>query len=250
VSGVDGASGATGPSGIAGISASGRIWYFRQADSDISGYESLQPDTPDSDPQDDMTAIVRNSSGEVLIEEFATDPGDPGITELPAGEYEFRFWSYVSNASGVTNLYFKIYKRNSGGTETLLFQVDSPEIDATSSNYYTALYVAVNPFSIANTDRLVIKVYGHTTNSSNLTVHFLHSGATPSNIRTAVTQGYVGPQGATGPTGVQGVTGVSGATGATGIGTAGVTGATGPAGATGPSGSAGGDDALIYAMIF
>jgi len=235
-----GITGATGATGVAGISASGRIWYFRQADSDISGYESLQPDTPDLDPQDDMTAVVINTGGQVLIEEFATDAGDPGVTEIPAGEYEFRFWGYVSDASGSTNLVFKFYKRTTGGTETLLFEVDSPEINATSSNYYTALSVAVSPFTVADTDRIVVKVYAETTHTSNVTAHFLHSGATPSNIRTAITQGYVGPQGATGATGVAGPTGPSGAIGITGAtGVIGVSGATGVEGVTGPQGATG-----------
>ena len=244
-----GTTGATGATGVAGISASGRIWYFRQTNSDISGYESLQPDTPDSDPQDDMTAVVNNTTGQVIIEEFATDAGDPNLTEIPAGEYEFRFWGYVSDASGSTNLVFKVYKRNTGGTETLLFEIDSPEINATASNYYTALSVAVSPLAIAETDRVVVKVYAETTHTSNVTAHFLHSGATPSNIRTAITQGYVGPQGATGatgaagPTGATGVVGVSGATGVTGAtgaaGTNGATGATGVAGTNGATGATG-----------
>jgi hypothetical protein len=244
-----GTTGATGPTGVAGVSAAGRIWYFRQTDSDISGYESLQPDTPDADPQDDMTAVVINTGGQVIIEEFASDAGDPNLTEIPAGEYEFRYWAYVSTASGATNLVFKVYKRNTGGTETLLFELDSPEIDALSSNYYTALSVLVTPLAISATDRIVVKVYAETTHTSNVTAHFLHSGATPSNIRTAVTLGYVGPQGATGATGVVGVTGatgvigISGATGVVGVsgatGVEGITGPTGPQGATGIQGPTG-----------
>jgi hypothetical protein len=235
-----GATGATGATGAAGISASGRIWYFRQTNSDISGYESLQPDTPDADPQDDMTAVVVNTSGQVIIEEFATDSGDPDLTEIPAGEYEFRFWAYVSDASGSTNLVFKVYKRNTGGTETLLFEIDSPEINATSSNYYTALSIAVSPLDIDATDRIVVKVYAETTHTSNVTAHFLHSGATPSSIRTAITQGYVGPQGATGATGVAGPTGASGVAGVTGAtGAQGTTGATGVAGVDGATGATG-----------
>ena len=236
ISGATGPIGITGATGVAGTSAAGRIWYFRQTNSDISGYESLQPDTPDADPQDDMTAVVIDTAGQVIIEEFASDPGDPALTEIPAGEYEFRYWAYASTASGSTNLVFKFYKRNTSGTETLLFEIDSPEIDALSSNFYTALYTAVSSFVIAETDRIVIKVYAETTHTSNVTAHFLHSGATPSSIRTAITLGYVGPQGATG-IGITGATGVVGVTGATGV--VGVTGATGVVGVTGATGVVG-----------
>jgi hypothetical protein len=237
ISGATGPVGITGATGVAGVSAAGRIWYFRQTNSDISGYESLQPDTPDADPQDDMTAVVIDTAGQVIIEEFASDPGDPALTEIPVGEYEFRYWAYVSTASGSTNLVFKFYKRNTSGTETLLFEIDSPEIDALSSNFYTTLYTAVSSFVIAETDRIVTKVYAETTHTSNVTAHFLHSGATPSSIRTAITLGYVGPQGATGVVGITGATGVVGVTGATGV--VGVTGATGVVGVTGATGVVG-----------
>ena len=241
-----GITGATGATGVAGISAAGRIWYFADLLSDISGYETLQPDTPDADPQEDLTAVVINTGGQVLIIDSATAAGDPGLTEIPPGEYEFRFWGYVSDIAGSTNLVFKVYKRNTGGTETLLFEVDGPEMNATSSNFYTALTIAVSPIAIDETDRIVVKVYAETTNTSNVTAHFLHSGITPSNIRTAITQGFVGPQGATGATGVVGVTGATGIQGATGVqgstgptGVIGVTGATGVQGATGVEGLTG-----------
>jgi hypothetical protein len=234
VTGQVGATGVTGATGVAGISASGRIWYFTQINSDITGYESLVPDSPDSAPQDDMTAVTTSSSGEVLIEEFATVAGDPNLEELPTGEYEIRFWSYVSSNDGDTRLVFRVYRRSTGGTETELFYVISPEINATTASYYNQIIVNTQPNAIDPTDRIVTKVYAKTTSTSNITAHFVHSGNTPSSWKTAITLGYVGPQGATGPTGVQGPTGPIGITGATGP--EGPTGATGVAGPTGASG--------------
>jgi len=234
VTGQVGASGVTGATGIAGISASGRIWYFAQTNSDISGYESLQPDSPDSAPQDDMTAVTTSSSGEVLIEEFVTAAGDPNLNEIPPGEYEIRFWGYVSSNDGDTRLVFRVYTRATNGTETPLFYVDSPEINATTASYYSQILVNTQTNTIDPTDRIVTKVYAKTTSTSNITAHFVHSGNTPSSWKTAITLGYVGPQGATGATGVQGPTGPIGITGATGP--EGPTGATGVAGPTGASG--------------
>jgi hypothetical protein len=193
-----------------------------------------------------MTATVADVDGEVIIEEFATDVGDPNLEEIPAGEYEFRFWAYVSDNAGSTNIVFRVYKRSTDNNEALLFSLDGPEINALSSSYYTALIVATSAIDVNPDDRVIVKVYAKTTNTVNTVVHFLHSGSTPSSIRTAITQGYVGPQGATGPTGVQGpsgptgATGPQGATGPTGIeGPTGPTGASGPIGVTGPSGPTG-----------
>jgi hypothetical protein len=184
-----------------------------------------------------MTAVVTSSSGEVLINEFATAVGDPDLEELPTGEYEIRFWGYVSSNDGDTRLVFRVYRRATNGTETQLFYLDSPEIDATAASYYNEILVNTQPNVIDPSDRIVTKVYAKTTSSSNITAHFVHSGTTPSSWRTAVTLGYVGPQGPTGPTGVDGPTGPVGITGATGPG--GPTGPTGVDGPTGPSGAIG-----------
>jgi hypothetical protein len=214
--GSTGPTGPTGPQGVPGIAASGRIWYFAQENSDISGYESLIPDTPDTDPQDDMSVSITNSSGPTIIEEFATEAGDPGLTEIPAGEYEFRFWSYVSSASGVSTITFDVYKRATGGTETLLFSSDPLEINATTVTYHSNLLISASAVAVEETDRIVVKVVAETDNATSTTVHFVHSGATPSNVRTAITQGYAGPTGPTGPTGTAGVTGPTGPTGPAG----------------------------------
>lgn len=197
--------GLTGATGAAGVSATGRIWYFSQTNSDISGYESLIPDTPDSAPQDDMSTVVTSTDGEKLIEEFVTASGDPNVEELPAGEYTIRFWSYVSSADGDTRLVFRVYRRSAGGTETEIFSAESPEINATSSSYYTQLNVLTSAYTdISATDRIVTKVYAKTTSTSNITAHFVHSGNTPSSWLTAITLGYAGPIGATGASGIQG----------------------------------------------
>ena len=100
-----------------------------------------------------MTAVVVNTSGEVLIEEFATDAGDPGLEELPAGEYQMRFWAYVSDASGDTRLVFRVYRRETDTTETEIFSLESPEIDALTESYYTQLAVLTTPYTALNPNR-------------------------------------------------------------------------------------------------
>ncbi len=244
--GPQGNIGATGPQGATGISAAGRIWYFTQTDSNVVGYESLVPDRPDANPQDVMGADVTNASGNVLVASFITAPGDPYLTELPVGEYEIRFWANVSDASGTSQLVFETLRRSTANAETLLFELTSGEINATTPTYYTAIATNTQALALANTDRIVTKIYAKTTNATTTRVNFIHSGNTPSSWRTAIGQGYTGPQGATGATGVQGPQGATGA-GATGAtGPIGSTGATGPSGATGIAFATGGGSDRIF----
>jgi hypothetical protein len=234
ITGATGPSGPTGPTGAAGVSASGRIWYFTQTSSDISGYQSLVPDAPDPATQYDASVSTTSSSGEVLLKTFATNIDDPGLAELPTGEYEIRFWGYVSSNDGDTRLVFRVYKRTTAGVETEIFSLTSPQVDATAANFYSQILVNTNPNPLDPTDRIITKVYAKTTSTNDITAHLLHSGNTPTSWRTAITLGYVGPFGATGATGVAGPTGASGPTGAIGI--TGATGATGGIGAVGATG--------------
>ena len=148
-----------------------------------------------------MVGICSAASGEVLIEEFATQVGDPGITELPPGEYEIRFYSYVSDNTGITTLTFKNYARDYLGNENLLFQLTTGDINGLTTSYYTQLGILTGPVAIAASDRIVTKVYCATDNVGIITAHFVHSGSTPSNWRTAITQGFTGPQGIQGTQG-------------------------------------------------
>jgi hypothetical protein len=203
IQGITGPTGATGSTGSAGVSAAGRIWYFSQATPDIENYETLQPDIPDDNPQDLMSTTITASSGPTIIEEFVTDANDPGVTELPAGEYEFRFWASVSDAADVSTLKFDVYTRTQpGGVETLLFSTIAAEVNSLTPSFHTVLVVNTAPTVLDETDRIVIKVIAETTSATAKTVTFAHSGNTPSSIRTAITQGYVGPIGPTGPAGV------------------------------------------------
>lgn len=246
--GPQGNIGATGPAGATGVSASGRIWYFTQTNSNIVNYESLTPDRPDANPQDIMSGSVTSAGGQTLLASFATAPGDPYLTELPVGEYEIRFWANVSSGDGVSTLVFKTYRRSTDNSETLLFELTSAEINATTATYSSAIATLTAPLALAQTDRIVTKVYAQTTNVGAVTVSFVHSGITPSSWRTAIGQGYTGPAGATGVTGPAGATGATGfgATGATGFGATGATGATGPAGATGIAFATGGGSDRIF----
>ncbi len=218
--GFTGATGATGPQGgLAGL-----VYYFHDEVSDIATYEKMLTLPANNPTEATDTATVNSSSGEVLLGTYATDPNQPNVQLVEAGVWSFNTYADVDSSIGVTTLRMRVYKRNTGGTETLLFYSDSQELNATSVT--TLNWESVqDSFAVDTTDRLVFKLFAMTTSIPNRTVHFYYEGtAHYSHIHTPLS--VVGPAGMTGATGATGATGPTGQTGARGF--TGATGASGP----------------------
>ena len=166
--GVAGETGATGGTG-------GQVLFFHHDPvEEPAGYEGLFP-IPAGTTEADETVVVQTGTGEVLVDPYITIAGYPGITTLPAGLWRFRTFHYVSGASGDTNAVFKVYNR-SGVTETLLFTATSDDINALSATEYLTSYVQTEDYTVALTDRIVIRVYGQSDHSANINFHFVYEG--------------------------------------------------------------------------
>lgn len=176
--GPEGPQGETGPAGPGGASVYGESYYCTNADSNIVGYETMG--SSPTGAVSDETAVVDNTTGLVLIDQYVTPPGVPGVTTIAAGSWLFNYWSYVSSSAGITKLTFKVYMRSLAGVETLLFSTDTAEINATVLTALQHEYFTTNPVLVANTDRLVLKVYASTTHTASTTVHFYHDGSASS----------------------------------------------------------------------
>jgi hypothetical protein len=156
----------------------GKVLYFHHlASEDIPGYEGLYP-IPAGETEQNEAITVLASLGEVLVDPYITASGYPGVTTIPAGLWRFRTFHYVSLAAGDTNAVFKVYNRTAGGAETLLFTVTSEDINSLTTKEYLTSYVQTADYTIDPTDRIVIKVYGKSSHSSNVIFHFVYEGTT------------------------------------------------------------------------
>jgi len=163
------------------------IFYPTNVASDIVGYVKIV--TSITDPDYNTTA-VDVSTGEItttsqLISSLATSPniivGNPGVFNITTIGNIRR-----TSGSGTSSFYFQVYKRTSGGTETLI---------ATSANTIPVLdsgtYVEFSSTAIwddgifLDTDRVVMKYYANRiAGGSNPTYEFQFGGITP--VRTLV----------------------------------------------------------------
>ena len=103
-----------------------------------------------------------NISADGYIASFITDVGDPGLLEIPAGNWNFETYLQASSGGGTPAFYIELYKVSyPGNTATLIASNSgSPELIAfgTSINpYFSAL--AVPQTTLALTDRLALRYY-------------------------------------------------------------------------------------------
>lgn len=157
----------------------GSVYYFRRDASDIVGYEQITQ-TPQVGAEKTASTTLNNASGTVVFDPYATNAGEPGLTQLFAGTWSFEIYAQVSSTAGgnTTNIVLQVFKRTTGGTETLLFSTSSPALDSTSPKLYSWLYTQAADIPVDITDRLVVKVAATNSSGSNRTVTFYYEGTT------------------------------------------------------------------------
>lgn len=205
--GPAGDTGPTGPTGPTGV-AIGAVEYFRNEVSDDPLYMYLARKVPSGADADDDASVI-DGAGWVLVNRFVTETGTPGVTNIPAGTWTFKYWRYLDLRQDVY-LLFKVYKKV-GEVKTEIFDVQSPVIAETTATYEELSYVQTTDTLMGLEDRLVVEVYGYTEDPTGTKVHFVYGGDNyPSRVETPITSGASGP---TGPTGADGPTGPTGADG-------------------------------------
>jgi hypothetical protein len=113
-----------------------------------------------------------------VIAEYQTPSGIPGTTQIPGGLWQF-FLHFNAGAAGQNwRIRPTVYKRDLGGTETLLFTPD-PEIVIGMSTT-TTMYVCDGVFpaaTILTTDRIVVRISMQNTTGVSQTVNFRTEGS-------------------------------------------------------------------------
>jgi len=186
--------------------------------------------------QQTVAITLTSNQQDVLFGEFITDVGDPNVLIIPNGIWHsYVYWTKPTDLSDC-EYYFTITKRESGGTETLLFTSDSVKIGWNGNNT-TPVETKANgvvPTNILDlTDRLIIRVYVNNNDPLNRLVTFYTEDATYSYVVTTLST----PSGTSGSAGSSGTSGSSGSAGTSG--SAGSSGTSGSSGSSGTSGSAG-----------
>jgi hypothetical protein len=144
--------------------AANLVFYPTSASSDISTYFKLVTSTDDTDYDDpavDISTGVISGSDQFI----AALASEAGILAGSTGVISINTVGNVRRVSGFgqADFYFEVYKRDSGGTETLMGTSNSTR--EVGENTYEQFFAEclITPTTFAETDRIVFKYYGNRT---------------------------------------------------------------------------------------
>lgn len=160
------------------VCGSQTLYFQHQNAPDIPGYEELI-NYPSGNAQEDENVTIKNTDGPVLIDAYIMPAGSLSqATMLLKGLRVFTTYHYVDGASGTTQINFTAFQRFQNGTEVVFYSQLSDDINSLVPTDYTTYRVSQQDLKLNPTDRLGIKVYGQTTHSAPITLHFIYQGTT------------------------------------------------------------------------
>jgi hypothetical protein len=150
-------------------SGSGANYFLTNTTSTINNqYKTISIIPANSTNQILTTGVITSSSGNVLMGQFISDPLN--ITSIPSGIYDFNFYANLTNNNLSSYLIVEFYKYSSTGTTTLLFTATGGDINSAVIIPYN-INLTVVAQSLLVTDSIMIRIYGATTSSQNITIN-------------------------------------------------------------------------------
>lgn len=161
---------------IVGASGSYTSLFLHSESSDISTYEKLLTSYT-NDTETTSTAAVTSGTSPLLMDEWVTELGYPGVSSIPAGLWRFKTWLKVDDNSGTTTVTINVYNRTTaitaftatpvaGGTGYLPGEV----LDVAGGTGGTATVSTIAATGGVNTVSIVAGGTGYTPGTNSLTI--------------------------------------------------------------------------------
>jgi hypothetical protein len=153
----------------------GGIPYYLNLSNSQTPYREFSPIATTAAEQSSGVSIANGVTA--TIAEFLTPVGYPNSNLLPGGVWTFHLHSYKQNNNASFNIFVEVYKRTSGGTETLLFTTDPAPVTTNSptpSMQISDAYFSGTPLLVS--DRLVAKVIATNTGNQTRTITLFTEG--------------------------------------------------------------------------
>jgi hypothetical protein len=184
---------------VGGNGGGGRVYYF-----DFANQTGIAPTGGLSTTGDYGLSLLGRDyaigSGQVISNEldpryverllcsFVTASGDPQVTNIPAGLWDFNIWASVNNQSTTQcsiRAEVNIYNTNNS-TYRYLASTDDVYLYETDTIAQYILNATVPKTGIASHERIYIKLFGkkYTTNNRNITIYF--DSYRPSHVHTTI----------------------------------------------------------------
>jgi len=134
-------------------------YFLTNNAADIGSYYYLYP-TETGEAYSELTSSSLSAGDDQLLWSFVTEAGEPGMDVLALGAYTTALFLEKTGNKDV-RVYWKLFKRNTGGTETEILQsAASDYLTASTSQYVLSGYLNEDQ-TLDTTDRLVLKLYAN-----------------------------------------------------------------------------------------
>lgn len=153
--------------------AGGQPYYFNLSVSQTP-YQQFGPSATTASEQTKSVTIASGVTS--TFEGFLTPPGYPNVTLIPAGFWSFYLHAYKAASTTTFDIFCEVYRRTTGGTETLLLLTDPVEVTAIGSPSMVISDGYYSGASINSSDRIVVKVRTTNTGTASSTVTFVTEG--------------------------------------------------------------------------
>jgi len=151
-------------------SGAGQSYFLTDITSSIDNqFKTISTIPANGTNQTLTTGVITSSSPNQLMGQFITASA-LNITEIPAGIYDFNFYANLTNNNLSSYLIIEVYKLSSTLTQTLLFTLTGSDINSSVIIPYN-INGTQPAFTVATTDYLMIKIFGKTTSSQNVTIN-------------------------------------------------------------------------------
>ena len=144
------------------VSGTNFDFFFNDTASDIGGIYYVMSRTPTGGGESELSTAGLGIGQDQALVNFATIANDPGWLTLGVGTYESHIHAERTAGNRTATLYFELYKRTSGGSETLL--ATSEESDEVTSKAIFEIHAVISSeVDLLTTDRVVQKWYANVT---------------------------------------------------------------------------------------
>ena len=158
-----------------GGSGGGQVYYLNLSVAQ-NGYREFSPIPTTALIQTTGTSIASGVTS--TLASFLTPSTYPNTTQLPGGVWTFYIHTYKDVVGASFNAYVQVYKRTSGGTETLLFTTDPYPVTGVSPTPVMEITDAYYSGTTLNTsDRILVVVKGVNTNTATHTLTLATEGS-------------------------------------------------------------------------
>lgn len=158
-------------------------YFFNNTASDVGGiyFDMTSAALGGGESTLSTSGLIASTNDQALINFLTDETGGLGILDIPAGTFEVHFHAERTAGNSTVNIYAEIYKRASGGAETLI--TTSQTSGAVTSKAVFSLFAHTTAdVDLLVTDRIVVKLLANLGSGSGATVVIYAEGTTVSRL--------------------------------------------------------------------